>query len=484
VTPSLAELQGEMAKRSFHYFFEHFAWPVIQPATKFVDNWHLHAICEHLEAVTDGRIKRLIINVPFRSLKSSIVSQAWPAWEWINKPHVQQLTCSYATDVAVRDAVNTRRIISSEKYQQVFGDKFKLTSDQNVKSRFDNSKSGTRICAATNSAATGFGGSRIILDDPISAKEADSIVAVQAGIEFYKGTVATRLNDAQNDAIVVVHQRLNARDLSGYLLEEEAGIWQHLCIPMHYSAEHTKTTSIGFKDPRQEGELLCPARLNAETVAGMAKALGVYHTHAQLEQRPDSRGGNIFRRNLWKYYKVLPTLDEIVITADCTFKDKDTSDYVAIQAWGRKGADKFLIKRLKDHLGFGATVVALRSFKMLFPNAIAVLIEDKANGSAVIETLTKEIAGIVAIDPEGGKIARAYAIQPEHEAGNIYLPDPSICPEIEEFLSECTSFPTPTVHDDEVDAMTQVINWWRNRGGSMGMFEFYRQQAELLKHKQ
>lgn len=454
------------------------------PAVEFKDNWHIHAICEHLEALAKGEIKNIIINIPFRHLKSTIISQAFPAWDWIANPHLQYLTASYAKDLSTRDAVNSRRIMEDERYQRAYGDKFKMTSDQNVKTRYENDKGGSRVVTSTDGAATGFGGNRRIVDDPISSKEADSLAAINASIEWWKGTMATRGNDPETDTTVLTHQRVNERDLTGYILAEEKG-WEHLVLPLRYEREFVaKATKIGYIDPRtEEGELMHPSRMGEEAAIKLESSLGAYHTNAQLQQRPDSRGGNIFVRSLWKFYKVLPQLDEKVISIDCTFKDKQSNDYVAIHVWGRKGADKFLLYRMREHLGFGATVIAIRTVKAKFPDAVSVLIEDKANGPAVIETLTKEIAGIVAINPEGGKVARAYAIQPEHEAGNLYLPDPSIDPKIEEFLSEASSFPNPAIHDDEVDATTQCINWYRNRTVSMGVMEFYRQQAEAINQR-
>lgn len=474
------DIEAELARRNLHDFLQYIAWPVLMPATPFVDNWHIHAICNHLEAVKSGQIKKLLINMPFRALKSTIVSQAFPAWEWIHSPSVQYLTASYAKDVAIRDAVNSRRIIESERYQRHYGGIFKMSGDQNVKSRYDNDKAGHRTVTSTDGAGTGFGGNRRIIDDPISSKEADSIAAVAASIEWWKGTMATRANDPVNDAVIVVHQRVNERDLTGYILAEEKG-WEHLVLPMRYEPEYRKSTSIGFSDPRTvQGELLHPSRLPEQTVQEMEKTLGVYHSNAQLQQRPDSRGGNIFNRNHWNFYKTLPDIEETIISVDCTFKDVQTSDYVAIQAWGRKGANKYLLYRVRERMGFAATVQAVRATKAKFPKSIAVLIEDKANGSAVIETLTKEISGIIAINPEGGKVARAYAVQPEQEAGNLYLPDPSIDPNIETFLAEASSFPTPTIHDDEVDAMTQAINWIRNRSssGADSLFTFMQKQYE------
>ena len=474
--PDIA-LDAELGKRRLHHFFRLFAWPVLQPATPFQDNWHIHAICEHLEAVKLGQIRKLLINMPFRMLKSSLVSQAFPAWDWITNPSRQYLTASYATDVAVRDAVDTRRIIESPRYQAGYGAKFKMTTDQNVKSRYENDKRGTRIVTSTDAAGTGFGGDIRIVDDPVSAKNADSALALASSIEWWKGTMATRANDPTTGAAIVVHQRLNPNDLTGYLLAEEEG-WEHLVLPFRYDKTLRKTTSIGFQDPRSiEGELIHPSRIPEAAAKELEKTLGTYHRSAQLQQNPSPRGGVIFDRNHWKFYKVLPELDEVILSVDCAFKDLQENDYVAIQVWGIKGANKFLLKRLREHLGFPATVQAVRTIKAQYPEAIAVLIEEKANGAAVISTLEDEIAGLVAINPEGGKVARAYAAQPDQESGNVFLPDPSIDPGIEIFLTELSAFPT-VPHDDETDAFTQAINWIRVRGKTMGLVEYMREQYE------
>jgi predicted phage terminase large subunit-like protein len=185
------------------------------------------------------------------------------------------------------------------------------------------------------------------------------------------------------------------------------------------------------------------------------------------------------QRKHYKFWKALPgVFDEVVLTVDCTFKDLQTSDYVAIQAWGNVGADKYLLRRVKERLSFKATCEAIKAMAALFPDACAVLIEDKANGSAVIETLTSEVSGVIAVNPDGGKAARAYAMQPEHEAGNIHLPDPSVDPEIEIFLSASSSFTgAEGGDDDEIDAMTQYCNWRRPRDRTMGLQNWMRDQA-------
>jgi predicted phage terminase large subunit-like protein len=478
--PSLIELHGERAKRSLHYFVRRFAWPALNPATTFQDNWHIGAICDHLEAVASGQILRLIVNMPFRMLKSTIVSQAFPAWDWLKHPSREFLTASYAGDVAMRDAVDARRIIESPDYQLAFGNIFRLTTDQNVKTRYENDRRGRRTVTSTDAAGTGFGGDIRIVDDPVSAKKADSALAIAASTEWWRGTMATRANDPASGAAIVVHQRLNSNDLTGYLLAEEKG-WDHLVLPMRYDPELRKTTSLGFQDPRKDkGQLLHPSRLPEDTVQGLERSIGVYHTNAQLQQNPAPRSGIIFKRSDWKFYKALPHLEESVISVDCTFKDLESSDYVAIQAWGRVGANHYLLRRTKERLSFSATVMAVRSMAALYPDNIAILVEDKANGTAVIESIGGQIGGVLAINPEGGKVPRAYAMQPEQEAGNIWLPDPTLDPEIEVFLAEASAFPGAP-NDDEVDAMTQYVNWARKRIKISGLAEWMKQQALAAK---
>lgn len=476
--PDLLEIEAELATRSLHDFLRFFAWPALTPATPFIDNWHVGAICEHLEAVASGQIRRLLINMPFRMLKSTIVSQAFPAWDWIRNPSRQFLTAAYATDIATRDAVDARRVIESAKYRAAFGRVFTLTTDQNVKTRYENDKRGRRIVTSTDAAGTGFGGDIRIVDDPVSAKKADSPVHIASSIEWWRGTMATRANDPATGAAIVVHQRLNAQDLTGYLLTAEKG-WDHLVLPMRYDPALRKTTSLGFQDPRTTaGQLLHPERLPEEAVQELEASIGAYHVQAQLQQNPAPRGGIIFARDKWKYWRELPAdIEEVALSVDCSFKDLQSSDYVAMQAWGRKGANHYLIRRLKERLSFSATVATLRTFRALFPDAVAVLVEDKANGTAVIETLKSEIEGILDITPDGGKVARAYAMQPTQEAGNLWLPDPTIEPKIEEFLTEVSTFPA-SPNDDETDAMTQYVNWARVRNKSFGLFELMRQEAE------
>lgn len=485
--PDLASVQAERARRRFRYFFEHYAWPALNPGRQFHGNWHIDWICEHLEAVRAGQIRHLIINLPFRMLKSSLVSQGFPAWDWIENPQREYMTSSYAMDVATRDAVDSRRIMESEKYQQAFGNRFKFTTDQNVKTRYENDKGGHRVVVATESRGTGFGGDILIVDDPVSAKEADRPLVLEASIDWWKGTMSTRANDPKTSRYIIVHQRLNTNDLTGYMLASGFK-GDHLVLPMRFDPKLRKTTSLGFVDPRTEpGQLLHPERVDDEAARGMENTLGSYHTNAQLQQNPEPRGGLIFKRDCWKFYKELPTIKEVAVSVDCSFKGIETADFVAIQTWSEQGAHCYLLPgRIKERMGFAATVQAVRNVvahhRSLGRDVIAVLIEDKANGPAVIEALSGEISGVIPVNPDGGKAARAFAMQPSCEAGNVWLPDPSIDASIEAFVGTCARFSgADGGEDDEVDAMTQYVNWKRKRSASSGILDFYREHYEAQK---
>lgn len=460
--PDLEMVRAEKARRKLHFFLQHYAWPVIQPGTKFVDNWHIGAICEHLEAIKEGQITRLIINIPFRLLKSTIVSQAFPAWEWIDSPSLEYLTASYSKDLATRDAVESRRIIESDKYSRSFGESFKMTSDQNVKTRYENDKRGKRTVSSTESAATGFGGNRILWDDPLSAKEASSEPARVAAIDWWKGTASTRLNNPMEDAVVIVHQRLHKDDPTGWLLAEDRDNWVHLVLPMRYEKAYSIPTKLGFVDPRtEEGELLCPERLDEKAVQTIEKDLGSYHTAAQLQQRPSSIGGNRIKLAWFPRYRTAPDRKQairVVQSWDTAKKVNEMNDYSVCSTWMETQAGYYLLHLYRKKMTFPElkrTSVSL--YEEWLPNAV--LIEDKASGTSLIQVLREETRiPVIPIEPDGSKEFRMEKAEPTMEAGLVWLPESA--PWMPDFVTELESFPD-VAHDDQVDSVDQFINWAR-----------------------
>jgi predicted phage terminase large subunit-like protein len=477
----LAEIDQERATRSFREFVLQ-AWPVIEPSTPFVPGWHIDAIIEHLEAISYGHIRNLLINVPPRHMKSLLVSVLWPAWEWIRWPERRFLYSSYAAQLSIRDSVKCRRLIESPWYQERWGDRFALTGDQNTKGRFENSRSGYRLSTSVGGAATGEGGDRIVCDDPHNVQEAESDSVRKGTLDWWDIVMSTRVNDPRSAAKVVVMQRCHQLDLSGHLLEQ--GGWEHLCLPAEYEGS-SRATSIGWSDPRTDhSELLWPERFGPAEIESLKRTLGSYAAAGQLQQRPSPAGGGIFKRHWFRYFQPrgmnlppvvvsLPDGTQVSIAAieapykvaeqiqswDCSFKDLQTSGYVVGQVWARAGSAYLLGDQVRARMDCPATVKAVRQLSDKWPGTIAKLIEDKANGSAVIQMLSHEIPGLLPVNPEGGKIARAAAVSPLIEAGNVYLPHPLYAPWVNDFIEECAAFPNGA-HDDQVDAMTQALLRW------------------------
>lgn len=439
----------------------------------FVPGWHIDAIAENLEAVSRGEIQRLLITIPPRHTKSTIVSVMWPCWEWIDHPELRWLFASYAESLAIRDSVRGRRLIQSAYYQSNWGDRFQFAGDQNQKQKVETDHGGHRIAVGTGGSATGEGGDRLVLDDPHNVAEIESPVVRKAVLDWFDTVWSTRANDPKTTARVIIMQRSHCGDLAGHVLEQ--GGWEHLCIPAEYEGDRRKTV-IGWSDPRQnEGELLWPARFGPAEIADAKRTLGSFAYAGQFQQRPVPATGGVWKKSWFRFYRRadLPAkFDMVVASWDCAFKDLKTSDFVAGELWGRKGADFYLLDQVHGRLGFPATLQAIRNLNARSKYRVnAVLVEDKANGSAVLSVLKIEIPGMIAVNPEGGKESRAAAVAPLMEAGNVLLPMPDEQPWIEDTVLEFVSFPAAK-HDDRVDAASQALLWLQSKQKSYGFDEF------------
>lgn len=455
--PNLDEVEAELARRSLREYMA-WVWPIVEPSTPFISGWHIDAICDHLEAVTRREIRNLIVTIAPRHTKSLIMSVAWPTWTWTNDPTLRFLFASYSESLSTEHAVKSRRVIESVKYQQAFGDKIKLTTDQNIKTYYENTATGYRISTSVGGSATGRGGDALVIDDPHNVKEANSDIVRQSVLDWYDQVWSSRLNDPQRGCRVIIMQRVHQADLVGHVKERDDFV--HLNLPTLY--EKTAWVSpIGWKDPRtEEGELLCPVRFGPVAVQDAQRVLGSAGFAAQHQQRPTPAGGGMLKRAWFKFYKEPPDpdggWDDLLQSWDMAFKDLKGSDFVVGGVWGRIGARKYLLDQVRGRLDFPATLMAVRTLSAKWPNVLTKLVEDKANGPAVIQTLQSDVDGLIAVNPEGGKVARAAAVSPSIEAGNVYLPDPSLAPWVEDFLSECEAFPNGA-HDDQVDQMTQAL---------------------------
>jgi predicted phage terminase large subunit-like protein len=438
------------------------SWPIVEPARPYLTNWHLDAIYEHLEAVEAGQITRLIINGPPRLGKSIPISVQFPAWKWTRRPSERIIGASYADPLATKLAVDSRNIILSDWYQANWGRRFQLTGDQNVKHEYANTARGYRIARGTGAGITGFGADLIVCDDLLNPKLAESDAARKAGIDYFDGTLYSRLDDKKRGAIIVNEQRLHSKDLTAHVLGNGEA-WVQLNLPSEESRRRVIALPVSKREiTREQGDVLWPAREDKDTLAKVRVAMGVRRYSAQYLQSPTAEQGNIFKRHLWRFWNTLPQFDEEIQSWDMTFKDTVGTDFVCGGVLGRKDADIYLVDRIKERLDFTASCSALVAMTTKFPRAKRKLVEDKANGPAVISALKHKIGGIVAVNPSGGKQARAYAAQPVQEAGNIYLPHPDRCPWVEDFIEELAAFPEGE-HDDQVDMLTQAVNFFTER---------------------
>jgi predicted phage terminase large subunit-like protein len=454
----------ELARRSLAEFAR-MAWPVLEPATKLKWGWALDGICEHLEAVSRGEIKRLLMNVPPGSMKSLLTGVIWPAWEWgpQSAPALRYLATAHKQDLAVRDNMKCRRLIQSSWFQRLWP--IELTSDQNAKTKFENSATGFREAMAFTSM-TGSRGDRVILDDPHSVDDANSPTKLANDITTFREALPSRVNNDQS-AIVIIMQRLHERDVSAVAMDLG---YEHLCIPMRFEAERKCVTSIGWADPRTiEGELMFPERFPETQVRELERTLGSYATAGQLQQRPAPREGGLFKRHWFDFLGTVPAGHRKRVRAwDLAATEKATStdpDWTAGVLMSRGEDGMFLIEHVDRQRGTPMAVsltIKSRAATDARGTIIRIPQDPGQAGKGQAQSYVKELAGYtVKVErPTGDKAARATPAAIQAEAGNIRIlktGNPDRDAWIEPFLDEVCLFPG-AAHDDQVDALSDAVN--------------------------
>jgi predicted phage terminase large subunit-like protein len=434
------------------YDFVSEAWKVVEPGTRYVSSWHIKAICEHLEACTRGEIRRLIINIPPRSMKSRLVSVFWPAWVWISRPHTRWLFASYAHHLSLRDSLHCRDVIQSAWYQKNWGRLFQLREDQNQKTRFDNDKTGFRFANSTGGVGTGEGGDFIVADDPHNVIEAESDVQRQAVLHWWDQSMSTRGNDPRTVCHVVVMQRLHENDLAGHLLEQ--GGYEHLCLPMEFEPGRRCVTSRGWKDPRKrEDELLCPKRFGRAEVDELKRRLGLYGTAGQLQQRPAPLDGGLFQRSWFRIVAAAPTRGHLQRVRYWDLAASVEGDYTCGVLMSRDQEGTFYIEDVRR----GRWSPAERDDRILRTakldgHGVQIVLEQEPGsaGKSVTDYLGRRLAGhIIAADrPTGSKEVRAQPLAGQCGIGNVCLVQGEWNAA---YLDELCIFPNGR-YDDQVDA--------------------------------
>lgn len=444
------------------YDFVRACWTLVEPAP-FVDNWHIGAICEHLEAVSRGELQRLVINVPPRHSKSLLVSVFWPVWQWTGRPETRFLYASYALNLAMRDAVRSRHLLHSKYFTQNWGHLFRLSSDQNTKSRYENSCGGARLSTSVGSMVTGEGGDIIVVDDPHNTREALSKAKREAVVTWWDHAMRSRLNNPQTGCIVGIMQRVHEEDWSAHVLKDNR--FEHLYLPMEFEKSRVCHTSIGFKDPRRrEGELLNPKRFDRKWCKREKEILGSYVWAGQYQQRPAPLGGGLVKLKWFRRYAGLPPADQVLRVSQF-WDTAQKADELLNAPWvcgtwlvTREGY--YLAEVFRDWLDYpaGRRMVYMLAQKW---NPNEIVIENKSTG----QSLLQELEGLPAIpcEPEGDKVMRLACETAAIEAGLVYLPDSEKvkAPWLFDFESEISSFPK-SQYKDQADMLSMALKFFRN----------------------
>lgn len=454
---------------TLHGFIECF-WHVLEPAVEFKTGWALHAMCEHLEAVTRGDIKRLIINVPPGMMKSLTTSVFWPAWEWTTMPHMRVLSTAYKTDLAERDSKKFGNLVTSEAYKTIYRDVFRTTKATTTD--VENNHFGFRKAMAFQSL-TGSRGNRVVIDDPLSVDQAKSATELRNVADTFTEAVPSRLNDPEKDAIVMIMQRLHTQDPSGLAIEHNLG-YELLMLPMEFEVDRRCHTSIGFQDPRTyEGELLFPERFTREVVDRdkhvMMSVNGSYAVAGQYQQRPAPRGGGMFQREWLKPLPVKPQMVKMFRGWDFAATEDAGAARTAGVAMGIDVEGRFVIWDVVKGRYSPAGVEKLLGLTAQMDGRLVKGSIPKDPGQAgKMQTehwLKTVLAGYTyTASPEtGSKEVRAEPFAAQCEVGNVYLVEGDWN---KEFIEELEVFPAGKFKD-QVDAASRAFTELTTKPKSM-----------------
>lgn len=418
-----------------------------------------------------GDLLHTIITLPPRYTKTEIVVKIFPAWCMAKNDRSNFLHLAYSDTLAQDNSSAVKSIIESVEFQQRWN--VPLRKDTTAKKKWKTEADGEFSATAAGGSVTGFGagvlGAKefsgcLIIDDPLKPDDAKSDTLRTSVNNRFPDTIKSRLNDKKTPMIIIM-QRLHEDDPVGFLLGGGTElVFTHINLPALNEDGPSKY------DIREKGVALWDAKHTAEDLEQM-RLKSAMNFAGQYQQRPAPMEGNIFKR--FRYYKELPDdLTFKVHSWDFTFKGKKTSDYVVGSNWGRRKSNKdiYLIDLVREKMGFADSLKAIKAFANKHPDFKAVLVEDKANGSAIIDSVKGIIKKVIPIQPTGSKEERAEAVAPIWEAGDIWLPHPSIAPWVEDFVNEHKVFPNGK-HDDQVDSATQAVEYVDKMGSAGGMKE-------------
>lgn len=467
------EAAAQLAKHDFRYYIP-YVFYTLNPKTKFKDNWHLDYLAyllartmpDPLNPTPNDKIKRLIINVPPRTLKSELVSVAYPSFILGHFPHERIIGASYSGTLSEKMGMKTRKVTQTPWYHSMFP-AFKVGDKDNSR-EFWTSENGFRYSTSVGGTVTGEGGNFLLGDDLLNSTEASYKTQRIFCNDWYDETFSSRVNDAENAVVIIIMQRLHEMDLTGHLLAKNKKLppserWYHVCLPA--ICPKTQTFEYyGIKKVWEEGELLHPTHLSQKVLDVKQIDHGTYAYVGQFLQRPSPKGGGIIKISWFRRYSEMPKkYKRIVQSWDTAFKANAGADPSVCTTWGEmsNGFDLLEVFRKKmEYPELKAEFERLKNKKYNDQPVDAILVEDRASG----QSLEQDFRGkcpVLALKPEKDKIARISAQSAVIEAGMVGLP--IYADWLPAFEAEFAMFPTGA-HDDQVDSTSQALNWMRKSG--------------------
>ncbi|MDX2050714.1 MAG: phage terminase large subunit [Rickettsiaceae bacterium] len=438
--------------------FIHKSFKTLNPSMKYYRNWHIDLIAEHLLAVERGDIKRLIINMPPRCLKSLTVSVAWPAWLLGRNPANRIIVASYSQLLSNKLSLDTRFLISSDWYKSVFQGTV-LHAKQNQKSKFMTTKYGFRFSTSVGGTATGEGGDILIVDDPHNPSHMFSNALRKKAINWFSETFSTRLNNRNEGKIVIVMQRLHDEDLSGFLIKNQEEEWHVLKIPI-MTEEDTEFSFGNVSYSMKKNDTLSPDLFSKEVIDKLIKEVGMHNFNAQYLQKPDSLSSGLLKAEYLCYYKNLPEkFDYIIQSWDTAIKIDPTSDFSAMTCWGVKDNLYYLITSVQEKLEYPRLKSKILELASKYSPKI-ILIEDRSSGHSLIQDLKYQTNfRIISCKAVQEKVVRFATHLEIFEQGRVLLPEYGLTRTNVE--SQLIKFPN-CKNDDIVDSISQFLHFVKN----------------------
>jgi len=459
--------------------------------TEFRDSRLAQALSEHLEAIIAGQIKRLIINISPRTMKTLLTGTYFPAYWWLKKPHLKFMYISYAEKLALKCSGLNRNLVQHEYYQLVQStieelaeNPIKLSKKENTKTYYENNYGGFRYTAGMDGSITGMGVDVIILDDPLKAKDASSTLVKTNTNYVIQNTLVNRLNRTGEKVIILIQQKLAEDDCSGFL--EELGGFDRLVLPLLFTGVSESHTKLGFKDWRKKpGEILVPELLSSDDVVQLEKEMGGLEFERQCQQNVKGTGGNVINSKHFKEYVHSPPYESYVLAADLAESVEDDACYTGIVVFGIYENKYYVVDVVEKKLRFEDQLLEVKNLLTKYPNCRHKLVEKKSMGPALVATLSKEYPGFIALEPKdygNQKEARLKATIPAFRDGKVYFPTKEACEKIVTLKDQLTTFPLCR-NDDVMDAFCYGILWLERNERVVDTTEVMMEVPEHIKER-